>query len=66
MVQVVVQLEIVEQRILIWIVSAAAAYLFYRWLFGARDRVQSVSRYETEIEEILTSDKYKVKGRFED
>ena len=59
-------MELVDQRIAIWIVSAVVAYFFYKWLFGIGAKGSSQSRYETEIEEILTSDKYKVKGKFED
>ena len=59
-------MELVDQRIAVWVVSAVVAYFFYRWLFGIGAKESSLNRYETEIEEILTSDKYKVKGRFED
>ncbi len=59
-------MELFDQKIIVWIVSALAAYLFYRWLFGSATKEQPLSRYENEIEEVLTSDKYKVKGRFED
>ena len=57
-------MELVDQRIAVWLISAVVAYFFFRWLFGARE--SPLSRHETEIEEILTSDKYKVKGRFEE
>ena len=59
-------MELVDQRIAVWVVSAVVAYFFYRWLFGIGAKESSLNSYETEIEEILTSDKYKVKGRFED
>ncbi|HLD97119.1 MAG TPA: hypothetical protein VI934_02135 [Candidatus Nanoarchaeia archaeon] len=59
-------MELFDQKIAIWIISAVAAYLFYKWMFGRAVKGQPLNRYETEIEEILTSDKYKVKGRFED
>ena len=53
-----------DEKIAAWIVAAIAAYVIYRWLFSAK--VSSLSSYEHDIEEILTSDKYKVKGRFEE
>ena len=59
-------MELFDQKIAVWIISAVAAYLFYRWLFGIGLKKSSPNRYESEIKEILTSDKYKVKGRFED
>ena len=53
-----------DQKIAVWILAAVAAYIIYRVLFSAKE--PSLTRYEREMEEILTSDKYKVKGRFED
>ena len=53
-----------QQRIAMWVLAAVVAYITYRWLFVAKE--QSGTDYEQELQKILTSDKYKVKGRFED
>ncbi|HIG98619.1 TPA: hypothetical protein HA231_04315 [Candidatus Woesearchaeota archaeon] len=55
---------VVEQKFLLWIAAAMAAFVVYRLVFRAKE--PAVASYEREIEEILSSDKYKVKGRFED
>ena len=57
-------MAVLDQKVVVWIVAAVAAYIIYRVLFSAKE--PSLTRYEREMEEILTSDKYKVKGRFED
>ena len=59
-------MELFDQNIVVWILSAVAAYMLYKWMFSRAAKEQPLSRYEHEIEEILTSDKYKVKNRFED
>ncbi len=48
----------------IWIVSFAAGFLLFR-ILTRRPSKPAVSDYEREINEILTDDKHKVKGRFE-
>ena len=53
-----------DQKIGIWLVAAVAAYIVYRLFFSAKQ--PSLTSYEREMEEILTSDKYKVKGQFEE
>lgn len=53
-----------QQSIVIWVLAAVAAYIAYRWLFASKE--ESGANYERELKQILTSDKYKVKGRFED
>ncbi len=53
-----------DQKIAVWILAAVAAYIIYRMLFSSKQA--SLTGYEQEVEEILTSDKYKVKGRFEE
>lgn len=53
-----------EQRIAMGVLAAVAAYIAYRWLFASKE--PSTPDYEQELKKILTSDKYKVKGRFED
>ena len=54
---------VADQTVAMWILGAIAAYLCYRWLFATRP---GPSSHEREMDEILTSEKYKVKGRFED
>lgn len=46
------------------LVGVGAAYVVYRWLFRQKDG--SPTAYAQEMEEILNSDKYKVKRRFEE
>lgn len=53
-----------EQRIAMGVLAAVAAYIAYRWLFVSKE--PAAPDYEQELKKILTSDKYKVKGRFED
>lgn len=53
-----------DQKIAVWVLAAVAAYIIYRLFFSVKE--PSLTRYEREMEEILTSDKYKVKGRFEE
>ncbi len=53
-----------QQRIAMWALAAVAAYIVYRWLFMSRE--SSGTDYEQELKKVLTSDKYKVKGRFEE
>ena len=53
-----------QQRIAMWVLAAVVAYITYRWLFVSKE--ESGADYEQELQKILTSDKYKVKGRFED
>ena len=48
----------------LWVISAMAAFLLFR-LLTRRPSVPAVSDYEAEIHDILTNEKYKVKGRFE-
>ncbi len=57
-------MAVLDQKVVMWIVAAVAAYIVYRILFSAKE--PSLTRYERDVEEILTSDKYKVKGRFEE
>ncbi len=53
-----------QQRIAMWVLAAVVAYITYRWLFVSKE--ESGADYEHELQKILTSDKYKVKGRFEE
>lgn len=53
-----------QQSIAMWALAAVAAYIVYRWLFVSKESV--APDYEQGLQKILTSDKYKVKGRFED
>ncbi|MBI2550629.1 hypothetical protein HYV83_05655 [Candidatus Woesearchaeota archaeon] len=53
-----------DQKVAIAVLAAVIAYVAYRIFFSSKDA--SLTRYEQEVEEILTSDKYKVKGRFEE
>ncbi len=53
-----------QQRIAMWVLAGVIAYVTYRWLFVSKE--PSAPDYEQELKKILTSDKYKVKGRFED
>ena len=53
-----------DSKMLLWATSAVAAYVVYRVFFASKGH--SVSNYEQEVQDILTADKYKVKGRFED
>ena len=55
-----------QQRVAMWALAAVVAYITYRWLFASKEQSQSGADYEQELQKILTSDKYKVKGRFED
>ena len=54
----------VQQNMVIWVLAGVATYFVYRRFFSSKET--SLTDYESEIDEILTSDKYKVKGRFED
>lgn len=54
---------IADQTLAMWILGAIAAYLCYRWLFATQSGNTS---YEREMDEILSSDKYRVKGKFEE
>lgn len=45
-------------------VGAAAAYVVFRWL--STPKSGGMTAYEQEMNEILTSDKYKVKRKFEE
>lgn len=53
-----------QQRAAMWVLAAVVAYVTYRWLFMSKE--SSGTDYEQELQKILTSDKYKVKGRFEE
>ena len=53
-----------QQRVAMWVLAAVVAYVTYRWLFVSKE--SSGIDYEQELQKILTSDKYKVKGRFEE
>ncbi len=53
-----------QQRIAMLALAAVAAYITYRWLFASK--APSAPSYEQELHKVLTSDKYKVKGKFED
>ena len=53
-----------EQNIAVWAASAVIAFILYRVFFGSTGAAPS--SYEHEINDILTSEKYKVKGRFEE
>ncbi|MBI2141300.1 hypothetical protein HYU16_02650 [Candidatus Woesearchaeota archaeon] len=57
-------MAVLDQKIIMWIVAAAAAYVAYRLLFSSKDA--SLTSYDRQVDEILTSEKYKVKGRFEE
>ncbi|MBI2144255.1 hypothetical protein HYU17_03850 [Candidatus Woesearchaeota archaeon] len=52
------------EKIVLWIVAAVAAYVIYKMFFFQKGA--SLSSYEREIEDILTSDKCRVKGKFEE
>jgi hypothetical protein len=52
------------QQVGIWIVVAISAYFVYRLIFGSGKDAKAAD-YDNQINEILTSDKYKVKGRFD-
>ena len=45
-------------------VGVAAAYVVFRWLASQKDG--SMTAYEQEMKEVLNSEKYKVKRRFEE
>ena len=53
-----------QQRIAMWVLAGVVAYVTYRWLFASKE--SRGADYEQELQKILTSDKYKVKGRFEE
>ena len=53
-----------DEKILVWIVAGVISYIIYRKFFS--EQRPAATAYDTQINEILTSDKYKVKGRFED
>ncbi|MBI2143426.1 hypothetical protein HYU20_03745 [Candidatus Woesearchaeota archaeon] len=53
-----------QQRVAMWVLAGVVAYVTYRWLFVSKE--SSATDYEQELQKILTSDKYKVKGRFEE
>ena len=53
-----------QQRIAMWVLAVVVAYIAYRWLFVSKE--SSGTDYEHELQKILTSDKYKVKGKFEE
>ena len=55
-----------QQKIAMWALTAVVAYITYRWLFVSKAQSGTGTDYEQELQKILTSDKYKVKGRFED
>jgi len=48
----------------VWVASAVAGFILFR-LLTRKSHVPTISDYETEINDILTNEKYKVKGRFE-
>ncbi len=52
------------QQVLMWAAAVIAAFVVYRLFFGPKKN-PSASTYERQIDEILTSEEYKVKGRFE-
>jgi len=52
------------QNALIWAGSVVAAFIVYRLIFNQRPH-QPTSDYDRKINEILTSEKYKVKGKFD-
>lgn len=56
-------LEILS-KVGIWAVVGIAAYVAYRWLSSSRE--SKLTDYERELKDVLTSDQYKVKGRFEE
>lgn len=51
-------------NVVMFAVGVAVAYVIYRWLAVHKDG--SVTAYEQEMKEILSSDEYKVKRRFEE
>ncbi len=53
-----------QQKIAMWVLAGVIAYIMYRWLFASKE--SPATNYEQELKKILTSDKYKVKGRFEE
>jgi uncharacterized membrane protein len=55
-------MEFLETRLLIAVVGLAAFYIAYRMFsgIGKNERV-----YKESLNKVLTSDEYKVKGRFE-
>ncbi len=52
------------EKIGIWAIAGIAAYVVYRWVSRPRD--SALTNYEREMQEVLTSDVYRVKGKFEE
>lgn len=51
-------------KVAVWMAFGVAAFVVYKWL-SAR-QAAPVTPYERDLNEVINSDKYKVKGRFED
>ncbi len=52
------------QNAWVWLLAGVAAYIIFRLLPSSKQSPEA--NYEREIEHILTSEKHKVKGRFEE
>jgi hypothetical protein len=55
--------ETLLQQVLVWVGAVVLAFVVYRFLFGGKETESD--KYDRQIDKILTSEKYKVKGRFD-